>query len=269
MGEEHRIVIPSVLERIPDVCDFIVAACRRAGFNERATYHCQMAVDEACTNIIEHGYKAASQSGQIEIVFRDKGDRCAISILDSSPPFNPLEHDDPDPELPLYEREQPGGWGIYFIKKMMDAAMYAYENGRNHLSMVKLKTPENMVQPRSQPVETAITVRPAGDDAWEVVPAARLASNSAPELQDVIDAQLEAGHVHLIVNLGAVSYISTSGLKVLVNAWRHARAQKGNVALVGLNANLHEIFETVGFDQVFDIYDTVDEALQNMRKQAA
>jgi anti-sigma B factor antagonist len=64
MGEEHRIVIPGIQDRVPDVCDFVVAAARRAGLNERAIYHCQMAVDEACTNVIEHGFDNAGVAGQ-------------------------------------------------------------------------------------------------------------------------------------------------------------------------------------------------------------
>ncbi|MBN1964523.1 MAG: anti-sigma factor antagonist [Anaerolineae bacterium] len=268
MGEEHRIVIPGVLARIPDVCDFVVAAARRAGFNERAVYHCQMAVDEACTNIIEHGFGGNAEEGQIEIVFVDDTDAGTVRLTDDSPSFNPLKHSDPDPTLPLAERT-PGGWGIYFIKKMMDETSYTFVEGYNRLTMVKRKTPQNMAVPQGGAGVQDAAVRVLVDDIWEVAPTGRLESNSAPELQTLLDTQLEAGRQRLVVNMATVHYISSSGLKVLVNAWRRARDMHGDVVLVGMKPQIREIFEMVGFDQVFDIYDSVEAALENLHSRAA
>ncbi len=265
MGEEYRITIPGILERIPDVCDAVVAAARRSGFNERAVYHCQMAVDEACTNIVEHGYGMAQQVGQIEVIYRNEPDRCVITIADNGPPFNPLAREDPDPTMALSDRK-PGGWGIYFIKKMMDETSYTYENGRNYLTIVKLKTPQNMAPAARTTADTGIAVHTLTGSVREISPSGRLDSNAAPDLQAVLDAQLDDGHVHLIVNMTDISYISTSGLKVLVNAWRRARDASGNVALVGLKPQILEVFETVGFDQIFSIFDTTDEALKALYK---
>ena len=269
MGEEHRMVIPGLQERVPDVCDFVVAAARRAGLNERAIYHCQMAVDEACTNVIEHGFIVSGQAsqGQIEIICRDDRDTYTIQIADNSPPFNPLLRDDPDPETPLTERE-PGGWGVYFIKKMMDMASYHYEDGRNILTLAKHKEPQNMVQPRHSQPATAIPAYALTERIWKVSPELpRLESNTAPDLQAALDAQLDAGRVWLIVDMSRVGYISTSGLKVLVNAWRRARDSNGSVVLAGLHPHVQEVFETVGFDQIFDIFTSIEDALAHLDGQ--
>lgn len=266
MGEEHRIVIPGIQERVPDVCDFIVAAARRAGLNERAVYHCQMAVDEACTNIIEHGFLAKGHTGQIEIVCHDDDDEYRIRIIDDSDPFDPLAHTEPDPNTPLTDRE-PGGWGIYFIKKMMDEAHYAFEDGANQLTIAKHKTEQNLVLPTPASDRKDITIQALSDVVCRIVPTERLESNSAPALQAVLDSQLEQGYRQLIIDMGPVSYISTSGLKVLVNGWRQAKGQQGNIILAAMNAHVFEVFETVGFDQIFDICETVDDALISIGNQ--
>jgi len=269
MGEEHRIVIPGIQDRVPDVCDFVVAAARRAGLNERAVYHCQMAVDEACTNVIEHGFDNAGGTGQIEVRCRDDGESYTVRIADNSPPFNPLLRDDPDPDAPLTDRE-PGGWGIYFIKKMMDAASYYYEGGKNILMIAKFKTPANLMQSSKPPVGNETQVRELSPHIWAITPThARLESNTAPAFQSAIDAQLDARRHWLIVDMGQVGYISTSGLKVLVGAWRRSRDMGGNVVLAGLTPHVLEVFETVGFDQIFEIFESVPEALEYMNSQIA
>ncbi len=268
MDEEYRMVIPGILSKVPEVCDFVVSVARKVGLDDRAAYHCQMAVDEACTNIIEHGYGRNNPGGWIEIICCDKPDRYVIRIIDDSPPFNPLLHAEPDPNAALSERGR-GGWGIYFIKKMMDEATYTYENNRNHLTIAKLKTPKNLAAARTAGLETGTPVRPLDKGYWEVIPNGRLESNTAPGLQTVLNGQIESGRVRLVVNMSDVTYISTSGLKVLVNTWRRARERGGDVKLAGLTPHVLEVFETVGFDQLFGIYHTVDDALQSITDEAA
>ena len=59
-----------------------------------------------------------------------------LVITDNGVPFNPLERDEPDISLSAAEREI-GGLGIFITKKTMDTVSYAYENGKNILTMTK------------------------------------------------------------------------------------------------------------------------------------
>ena len=58
-----------------------------------------------------------------------------------------------------------------------------------------------------------------------------------------------------------VEYIASSGLKVLVTAWRRARETSGDVVLSGLQPRIIEIFEMVGFDMLFQVFPTLAAAL--------
>ncbi|MBN2472254.1 MAG: anti-sigma factor antagonist [Anaerolineae bacterium] len=261
MGEAHRMIIPGIQELVPDVCDFVVATARRANLNERAVYHCQMAVDEACTNIIEHGFASSEQhGGQIETICQDDAGQFTIIICDDGPPFDPTRQSDPDPNTPLTERE-PGGWGVYFIKKMMDSVAYDYKDGRNCLTIAKHKSLENTSQPVGDQTQLEGAVRKLAPGIWGITPPRRLDSNTAPALQSLLDEQVAAGRIMLVIDMSAVSYISTSGLKVFVNIWRSLQAHEGRLALAGMTANVQEVFETVGFDQFFDIHPAVTGAL--------
>lgn len=92
----------------------------------------------------------------------------------------------------------------------------------------------------------------------------RLDQSLNPKLEEKLHSQLQAGHVHLIVDLTNTSYINSGGLRCLVSAWRQARQQNGNLVLCGLNSRLQEIFSMVGFDKVFKIYPTCTVAQQEM-----
>ena len=136
MAEERRLRIPGLLEKVRVACDFVVEAAKHAGLDERAVYHCQLAVDEACTNIVEHGYGANGRNQVIDIICRSESTRFTITVVDDSTPFNPMAQSEPDPATVLNDRDE-GGWGIYFIKKVMDDVSYQRQGDRNRLIMVK------------------------------------------------------------------------------------------------------------------------------------
>jgi anti-anti-sigma factor len=258
MSDQTRLAIPARLEEVRHACDFVVGAAESAGLDERAVYHCQMAVDETLTNIIEHGYDYHGDDYRIEIKCRADDIQFLITIADGSPAFNPLEYDSPDPSAPLDERE-PGGWGIYFIRRLMDDVTYIRVAGHNQLTLVK-----NLPKPVEIPAlegDDAFPVEQLANHAAVVRPSGRLDSNSSPRLESVLTSQLESGNMWLFVDMTDVDYIASNGLKVLVAAWRRAREAGGDAVLCGLQPRLVEIFEMVGFDMLFDIYPNLDAAL--------
>lgn len=255
-----RLTIAARLEEVRRACDFVVEAAEQAGLDERAIYHCQMAVDEALTNIIEHGFAFQDEGNIIELTCQAAPDQFTITIEDNSPAFNPLTHTAPDPTEPLDSRE-PGGWGIYFIRKLMDDVRYERSGERNRLTLVK-RIPA--LARASAPAQSDALLFPTRElDAHTVVitPSGRLDSNNSPLLERTLEAQLSSGKTWLYVDMAAVEYISSSGLKVLVAAWRRARDQQGDVVLSGLQPRLVEIFEMVGFDMLFHVYPDLDSAL--------
>jgi serine/threonine-protein kinase RsbW len=258
MSDQSRLAISARLEEVRHACDFVVGAAESAGLDERAVYHCQMAVDETLTNIIEHGYDYQGDDHQIEIICKANDTKFLITIADRGPAFNPLEYDSPDPSAPLDDRE-PGGWGIYFIRRLMDDVTYTREAGRNHLTLTK-NLPEQVATPVLNG-DDAFPAQQLDNHAAVVRPSGRLDSNNSPRLETGLNGLLKTGHTWLFVDLTDVDYIASSGLKVLVAAWRRAREAGGDVVLCGLQPRLVEIFEMVGFDMLFDVYPNLGAAL--------
>lgn len=132
---ENRLTIIGRLEEVARACDFVAAIAHQIGMNEQDIHHCVLAIDETCTNIIEHGYKHDS-SNNIEIVCQLIDNGLAISIRDEGPAFNPLARSDPDPKMHLEDRAD-GGWGIFFTKKIMDDVRYSRDGTYNQLTLIK------------------------------------------------------------------------------------------------------------------------------------
>lgn len=132
---EHRQVFPAKIDQIEQACDFVAQYAGSLGIDDEAVYHCRLCVEEICTNIIEHGY-AQQHEGVIEIVCKMASSYFSITIIDDAPAFNPLTLPDPDPTMPLWER-QGGGWGVYFVKKFMDRVTYLHHLDRNTFTMEK------------------------------------------------------------------------------------------------------------------------------------
>ena len=105
------------------------------------------------------------------------------------------------------------------------------------------------------------------DGVWIVAVNGRLDQMLTPTLEQYLTSLLDEQHAQLIVDLSAVNYINSGGLRTLVTGWRKARQQNGNLVLCGLNGRLQEIFGMVGFDQLFQIYPT-RQAAQNAFSQA-
>jgi anti-sigma regulatory factor (Ser/Thr protein kinase) len=91
--------------------------------------------DELLGNIINYAY-TDEQEHTIEVRVEFFGDRLTVTIEDDGIPFNPLEKDTPDTELPLEERKI-GGLGIHLVRNMMDKVSYQRRITKNRLTLVK------------------------------------------------------------------------------------------------------------------------------------
>ncbi len=254
MNEQH-LRIRAQISEIAAALEVIRAVTQEAGLNEQQTHQCQLAVDEVCTNIIEHGYGGDNVDGVIDIVLQLEPERLTIKLLDDSRPFNPLKRPDPDPHTAIEDRENTGGWGIFFVKKFMDEVTYSY-NGRNQLTLVK-----NL----SLSPGIAVTEHPNG--VWLVSPKGHLEQTTSPALDKVLTAQLEAGHQFLILDLSKVKGITAPALRVLVNQCKRARDLRGDLVLAGMSANVNDVLKVGGFDLVFTMFETVDEAIRRHKSR--
>lgn len=136
MENSNSFTIDSDILEIPKVSIALDRELRVHGFSEEDILDSQLAVEEAITNVIVHGYE--KKAGKIVITCRITHGLAEVQIEDSAPPFNPLSIPNPDISVNIEERKI-GGLGIFLIRQVMDDIVYRYEDGKNILVMVKKK----------------------------------------------------------------------------------------------------------------------------------
>lgn len=137
MRMERHLSVPGRFDRLEQVGHLVADAAKEAGFDEADVNRCQLAVDEACTNIIEHGY-GGEDRGKIEIACESQRGELTITIWDQAKRFDPNAA--PPPKLGAnIENLGIGGLGLYFMRQVMDRVEFSYENGGNKLVLVKRK----------------------------------------------------------------------------------------------------------------------------------
>ena len=103
---------------------------------------------------------------------------------------------------------------------------------------------------------------PERSEPHVVAPAGRLDASAAPRLKQDISILIEQGMPHIVVNLAAVPYLSSSILRVLLWAHKQACRAGGALALCCLTPQVLRVFKIVGFDQILSICSTEQEALR-------
>ena len=132
---EYQLQVPGRFDRLEQISKFIEQAGLDAGLDDTSICRCQLAVDEACTNIIEHAYEGEGR-GNIELWCEAEPGELTITIEDQGKPFEP--NSVPEPQLNTnLDDMQVGGLGLYFMRQVMDAVEFSYEDGCNKLVLVK------------------------------------------------------------------------------------------------------------------------------------
>jgi len=130
------LTILSRTEKLSLVRDFVSESARKFGFDEESINKIALAVDEACTNVIKHSYKFATDK-DITIRINATTDKFEVLIEDHGISFDPEKIQAPNMKeyLTQYRR---GGLGMFLMKSLMDKVEYkAYPGSRNEVRLVK------------------------------------------------------------------------------------------------------------------------------------
>jgi serine/threonine-protein kinase RsbW len=132
----RRICLSAELESLGRFRNFIDSVCKEVSeIDSQVIYDLKLAMDEACSNIIIHGY-VGMNPGSIILNLDLDAERAVMAITDFGHPFEPSEASKPDVEAALEDRPM-GGFGLYFIYQTMDQVGYRTTEDGNHLTLIK------------------------------------------------------------------------------------------------------------------------------------
>ena len=90
----------------------------------------------------------------------------------------------------------------------------------------------------------------------------RATLQNAWEFRNALSELVDRGETRVVVDLSPVNFADSSFLGVLIHFFKILVRRDGELKVVGLNSNLRILFEMANLTRLFDIYDTVDDALR-------
>src|SRR5262245_12548940 len=125
---------PQELRRLAADLDAFAA---RHALPPRVTDALALAIEEVVTNVLSYAFDGPSR-GSHEIIVRLVRDPGVVraTIIDDGRAFDPTSVPIDREFHSLDDIEEPGGWGIRLVRKLMDEVRYQRHDGHNHLELV-------------------------------------------------------------------------------------------------------------------------------------
>jgi serine/threonine-protein kinase RsbW len=124
------------MENVPLVSQRVAAAAQEVGVGGQALYQIELAVDEACANVVEHAYAGETQ-GQMEVSCYLEEQVFTVLVRDWGSGFDPNAVETPDVDAPLEDRGL-GGLGLFLVQQVMDDVKFSCDPHRgSELRMCK------------------------------------------------------------------------------------------------------------------------------------
>lgn len=86
--------------------------------------------------------------------------------------------------------------------------------------------------------------------------------NTSPDVRKVFDALIAKKTTKVVLDLGSVNYIDSSGLATLVEMLRKMKRYEGKLRLCNLSEKVRNLFEITKLTKLFSIYNSEAEALK-------
>jgi anti-sigma regulatory factor (Ser/Thr protein kinase) len=143
MKEKVKTIVvqtPGDISYLYRIREFIAGIAIEAGIDQQDIDNIELAVDEACTNVLEHGYAPDDPNKELTIRLEINTSKLVLTVIDHAKPFNLLLYQ-PRNVTELKAEGKNGGLGIRLIMHIMDTIDYKTRpDGYNELIMTKYFT---------------------------------------------------------------------------------------------------------------------------------
>ena len=107
-----------------------------------------------------------------------------------------------------------------------------------------------------QELRVTVELGTDGSGSWPVVSVAgEVDIQTSPLLERQLQSVLDQGHTSVLVDLGQVSFLDSTGLSALIGGLRHCQAQGGELRLLSPRPNVRKVLEVTGLIDTFHVAD--------------
>jgi anti-sigma B factor antagonist len=86
------------------------------------------------------------------------------------------------------------------------------------------------------------------------------------QLRSIVADFLEQGIVRLVINMQKLNYLNSSGIGAVIAAHASIKKNGGEVKIAGIGGNIQNLLAVTKLIDVFDVFETVDEAISEFSK---
>ena len=97
---------------------------------------------------------------------------------------------------------------------------------------------------------------------WVVKLEGRLDISNSSQFEQDCMKWIEQGQRKFILDLAALEYISSAGLRSILAATKKLKAQNGSLALCALSGLVEEVVTVSGFDNILQVFPDLDQAMK-------
>jgi serine/threonine-protein kinase RsbW len=236
--------------------DFVRAVLEPEGVAETALNPLLVALDEAATNIIMHGYRGGA--GAIHLEITSQGETVLFRLRDDAPPFDPTQHPLPNLSLPLEQRPI-GGLGVHLMRQTMDGLSYrSLPEGGNELTLYK----HHLIPPKEKPI---MQIKETQQKGLQIVALfGEFDASSAPEVETLLQGKFATEGSVVILDMSGAPFMSSAGLRVLQKVLYTAKGRGGRIALAEVTPGVQFVLEQTGMKPLFPLYESVEDAVAHL-----
>lgn len=89
---------------------------------------------------------------------------------------------------------------------------------------------------------------------------------TSPSIENKLTELVDAGERKLVFDFQGLDYISSAGLRGILATAKKLKAEKGDIVFANIRGYVAEVFKMSGFHSLFRIFDSVDAAMNDLRK---
>ncbi|MFQ5706791.1 MAG: ATP-binding protein [bacterium] len=135
-NKKYLLKLPSQTDNLEIIRDVVSKIAVKVGFEKDDVNKIELAVDEACANVIKHAY-ANDSNNLIEIAIQIDLKKMMVTVTDHGKGFEPEKVKLPNMEEYL-KKFSKGGLGLFLIETLMDKVDFKIKPGtKNQVKMVK------------------------------------------------------------------------------------------------------------------------------------
>ena len=243
---EKEIIINNQPDEITRIAQFIDELGMSLQLPPSITMSVNLAIEEAISNIIQHGYPTTNE-GEITLLTSVAPGILSARIIDNGISFDPTERNTDADNIISLDQQLTQGLGLFLIRRTMDKVEYHSTESQNELTLIKKIDmdfkPEASLKTNICKIEEVTILTIEG----------RLDTANSNDFNVVISPLLSMPTPNIIINVEGLLYISSSGLRSLITLQKCVRQHQGVLVIEAMRPEILKIFDMTGCSSLFTI----------------